>query len=109
MSHSKNLVLYRLCGIDEHKNTVRFPIVSVDADAPLALLTIQRKAMEEHKQCESQGIPLSPLQAIIEEREADEQGKLTKSLYQEVDIMSGEKLGAKPVPAINKLDPKKGA
>lgn len=102
MSASKNLVLYRLQGAN------RFPIVSVDPDAALALLTIQRKAMEEHQQCEKQGIPCSDLQAVLEDREADEQGKQTKALYQEVDIASGAKVGAKPVPELSKLN-RKGA
>lgn len=82
-----NLVLYAI------EQGVRRPLISLAPDDPLASAKFTAKIANEMRSCEQRGIPLSGFKAVLEERTADEGGKIIGANFTEIDPHTGDNIG----------------
>ena len=74
---------------------------SLDPKDKLAASKFTAKIANEMRNCEMRGVPLSDFKAVLEEREADESGKVVvKASFTEIDPHSGDTVGK----SVNELD-----
>lgn len=83
-----NLVLYAI------ENGERRPLISLDPGDKLAASKFTARIANEMRNCDQRGVSLPDFKAVLEEREADESGKVVvKASFTEVDPHSGDNVG----------------
>lgn len=92
-----NLVLYAV------ENGERRPLISLDPADKLAAAKFTARIANEMRHCEQRGVSLPDFKAVLEEREADESGKVVvKASFTEVEPHTGDTVG-KAVTELDKL------